>query len=277
MDATSAAAFAVNDYSYTQSHTAAESIRLLAARGHRAFELMVYPGHLWPDDLDATARDRLRRLVEENGLRIVTLNMPNVDVNVAAASPAMRRYSLDLLGDAVRLAGAIGAQAVLVGPGKPNPLFPMQLADMTGHFYAALDELLPVAHDAGVGLWVENMPFAFLPLAAELMDALERYGADELGVVYDVANAVFAGEDPSEGLRRVRDRLRLVHVSDTPRDSYRHDPIGGGAVDFAALASVLAEVGYAERAMLELITPDPDRDIPASVDHLVAAGWPVSP
>ena len=89
MDATSAAAFAVNDYSYTQSHAARDSIALLAGRGHRVFELMAYPGHLWPDDLDASARDALRRQVEQDDLRIVTLNMPNVDVNVAAASPGI--------------------------------------------------------------------------------------------------------------------------------------------------------------------------------------------
>ena len=63
MDATSAAAFAVNDYSYTQSHAVEDSIELLAGRGHRVFELMVYPGHLWPDDLGPAARSALRRRI----------------------------------------------------------------------------------------------------------------------------------------------------------------------------------------------------------------------
>ena len=277
MDTTSAAAFAVNDYAYTQSHAVGDSIALLAGRGHRVFELMVYPGHLWPDELDATARADLRRRIEGEGLRVTTLNMPNVDVNVAAASPGMRRYSLDLLADTVRLAGDLGAEGVIVGPGKPNPLFPMPVPDMQAHFFAALDVLRPVARDAGVALWVENMPFAFLPLAPQLMDALARYGDDAVGVVYDVANAVFAGEDPVEGLRLVRSRLTLVHLSDTSREVYRHDPVGRGVVDFAALPATLEEVGYRDPAMLELITPDPDRDIPESVDRLVGSGWPVAP
>ena len=67
-----------------------------------------------------------------------------------------------------------------------------------------------------------------------------------------------------------------MHLSDTPREVYRHDPIGGGAVDFAALPPVLDEVGYRSPAALELITLDPDRDIPDSVDRLVALGWPVA-
>ena len=274
MDPSSAAAFAVNDYSYTQSHTVSDSIALLAGRGHRAFELMVYPGHLWPGDLDARARAALRSRIEAEGLTVTTLNMPNVDVNVAAASPGMRRYSVGLLADSVRLAGDLGAGAVVVGPGKPNPLFPMPAAEMAAHFFTALDELVPVAREAGVALWAENMPFAFLPLAGQLMDALKEYGDASIGVVYDVANAVFAGEDPVDGLRRVRSRLRLVHLSDTSREVYRHDPVGHGVVDFAALPAALDEVGYREPAVLELITADPDREIPESVDRLAALGWP---
>ena len=53
----------------------------------------------------STVRRRaIRRLIETNGLRLVTLNMPNIDINVAA--PRRRcAYSLDLLCDTVRLAG----------------------------------------------------------------------------------------------------------------------------------------------------------------------------
>lgn len=113
----------------------------------------------------------------------------------------------------MRLAGDLGAEAVIVCPGKPNPLFPMPAAEMTAHFFSALDELAPIAGDAGVALRVENMAFALLPLASQRMEALATYGDDVIGVVYDVANGVYAGEDPVEGLRLVRSRLRLVHLS----------------------------------------------------------------
>jgi L-ribulose-5-phosphate 3-epimerase len=47
--------FAVNTYSYTFGWPAAECIRHLAAQGYTGIELMMYPGHLWPD-LDAAGR-----------------------------------------------------------------------------------------------------------------------------------------------------------------------------------------------------------------------------
>src|ERR671919_2301402 len=209
--------FAINTYSYTASHAAADCMRHLAAQGYADFELMMYPGHLWPAAADAAARGDLRALVEAERLRIVSLNMPNIDMNIAAAAEEMRRHTLGLLHAILELAGDLEVPGVVVGPGKANPLMPVPTERLIGHFFRALDELAPHAERVATRLYVENMPFAFLPDAESLMAALERYGDERVAVIYDVANAVFIGEDPGSGLRRVAGRLKLVHLSDTPR------------------------------------------------------------
>ncbi len=106
-----------------------------------------------------------------------------------------------------------------------------------------------------------------------MMAAIERYGDGRLGVVYDIANGVFAREDLGQGLRRVRSRLKLVHLSDTPLDVYRHAPVGTGVVPFAAVPPLLEEVDYAGPPMLEIICEQPDTEIPASIQALDAMGW----
>ena len=268
-----AAKFGCNTYSYMRSRTAAQCLADLSELGFREFELMVHPGHLWPAELTAEQRRGLRRSMEERGLQLVSLNMPNIDINVAGAAAEMRAYSLDLLTEIVRLAGELGAAGVVIGPGKANPLFPAEAHELVGHFYAALDRLGPVAEAAGTALWVENMPFAFLPAIGPLMEALDRYGNDAVRVVYDIPNAYFIGEDFAAGLVRCRDRLALVHLSDTGRQAYRHDPVGEGTVPFEEVPQALAAVGYTGRPMLEIISRDPDRDIIASADKLVRMGF----
>ncbi|MEJ2625793.1 MAG: hypothetical protein P8Z80_15020 [Pseudolabrys sp.] len=62
-------------------------------------------------------------------------------------------------------------------------------------------------------------------------------------------------------------------LSDTTRKVYRHDPVGLGDVPFADVPAALAAVGYRARPMLEIISTDPDRDIPASTDRLAALGF----
>ncbi len=238
------------------------------------FELVMYPGHLWPAERTSADRARLRAWLAGERMQIATVNMPNIDINLTAAAQEMRLHSRRLLGQIVQLAGDLGAEALVVGPGKSNPLFPEPRRLLADYLAAALDELYPLARAAGVALWLENMPFAFLPRADDVIGFLDRYGNDELGIVYDVANAVFIGEDPGAGLRRVASRLRLVHLSDTGRFVYRHDPIGDGIVPFAAVRATLSEIGHTRAPILEIISDrDPYRAARESANLLLAMGY----
>jgi L-ribulose-5-phosphate 3-epimerase len=266
------ARFGVNTYAYTLDWSAGDCLRHLADQGFGGVELMMYPGHLWPD-LDSSARQDLRRAAEERGMRIISLNMPNIDVNIAGASREMRDYSLGLLSQFVHMAGDLGAPGIIIGTGKANPLFSAHRETLLGHCYRALDHLAPIAAAAGTRLLIENMPFGFIPDADGIMQALAAHGDDRIGVIYDVANAHFIGEHPATGLRRVQSRLALVHFSDTFKSVYRHDPIGIGDVPFAAIPPVLKEIGYAEMPMLEVISRNPDADINDSVQRLAAFGY----
>jgi len=270
---TQAEDFGCNTYSYIRSEPAHRCIARLADFGFRKFELMVHPGHLWPPSPAADGLADLRRIVSARGLEIVTLNMPNIDINIAAAAPAMREYSLAMLTGIVRLASEIGARGIVVGPGKANPLFPAADAELTPHFFAALDALCPLARSGGTALWVENMPFAYLPGIDAVISVLDRYGNDDIGIVYDVANAHFINEDIRAGLVRCGKRLRLVHLSDTGRQQYRHDTIGQGSVPFRDIPAMLRDVDYRELPMLEIISRNADKDILDSVERLAALGF----
>ena len=110
------------------------------------------------------------------------------------------------------------------------------------------------------------------------MHELERRGDPEIAVVYDVANAHFIGEDPRDGLRIVRERLKLVHYSDTTRAVYRHDPVGAGDTPFDGIPEVLAELGFREMPMLEVISQgDADAEVRDSVARLTALGFASHP
>ena len=83
--------FGANTYSYMRSLSAEACLSRLADQGFDEFEVMVHPGHLWPGDMSAEQRRALRRMIEQRGLKLVSLNMPNIDINVAAAAQAARR------------------------------------------------------------------------------------------------------------------------------------------------------------------------------------------
>lgn len=265
--------FAVNTYSYTLDMPVREALQRLASRGCTEFELMLYPGHMWPAQMDKEARSELKDFMTANGLSVTTINMPNIDLNIAAANPDMRALSLGVLRQAMELAGVLGAEGVVIAPGKANPLMPMPRAQLMDYFLQALSELVPLAANQGTAVYVENMPFAFLPGIQELLAAIALYGDAAVGVVYDVANGHFIKEDIHAALTAAAPRLRVVHLSDTNQTVYRHDEIGLGTVDFASLPATLAQIGFTRKPILEIIAPNPDDAIERTAQRLLEFGW----
>jgi len=259
-DDTVAGRYCLNTYSYTQTMGAADCLRHLARKGARDIELMTFPGHVWIDDDQRSLRN-IRSIIDGEGLRLSSINTVNVDLNIAGAAAEMRAYSLGLVEVFLRIAGVLGAQGFILGPGKANPLLPLPTDRLQDYFFQALDRLLPVAREHGVGLWVENMPFAFLPTLDGVLNAVDTYGSSEVGICYDVANAHFVGEDPAAGIRRLGQRLDLLHLSDTTRQAYRHAAIGTGDVDFAGVWRAAREVGLRRVPVLEIISTEGDRDL----------------
>src|SRR5581483_6870043 len=78
------AAFAINTYSFSRDRSAHDCLQRLAEAGYRRFEVMLIPGHFWPTLDGAAGRRAVEDLVVRNALEIVTLNQPNLDVNLAS-------------------------------------------------------------------------------------------------------------------------------------------------------------------------------------------------
>ena len=264
---------AINTYSYIWKLSAYDTLAHLADQGYREVEIMVNSPHLWPSELGRAARRRMESLIAQRGLQILSLNPPMLDLNYVSPAPEVRRYTIDHYRSVIELAGEWGARWVILVPGKTHPLLPLPDHKRDGWLAAALEELDRTAEREGVSLLMENVPASYIPRADQLVEALDRLASDRIRVIYDVANGVFAGEDPSEGLKAVLPRLDLVHLSDTGLSSWQHATIGSGVVPFEAVARTLDEIGYASPTVLEVISDDPDGDIAASHEALSRLGW----
>lgn len=262
----------VNGYSYIWTHSAEATVRHLASLGYSLSELMVSEPHLWPTDLGAAERRSMARLLANEGAEILSLNPPSLDLNLVSPSREVRDFTLCHYRDVINLAGDWGVRFIVVVPGKTHSLLPMPRERCEGWLLTALASLSDIAETRGVELLVENVPSGFLPTAADLLAMLRKLRDPRIGAVYDVANAVFAADDPIAGLDTLREHLRLVHLSDTGLDRWRHDRIGSGVVPFMPIASALDSIGFSGPVVLEIISDDPDRDIAAGHEAVAALG-----
>jgi L-ribulose-5-phosphate 3-epimerase len=270
---TSNAAYAPDTLSFARDYSLKECIDHLADGGFVEFQLSLHPGFAWPSEMNATARGSLRRHIADRGLTLAAVNLPGVEINLGSLYPEMRAYTLDVLAQNIEIAGELGARSVIIAPGKHHPLLPASKETMMGHFYAALDVLAPLSERMKTTLCVENTPSSFLSSTEGLISALDNYGNDSIGVCYDVPNGHFVKEDVAPALRKLGDRLKLLHVADTTREAHRHAAVGAGDISFAEIGSALTAIKHKFRPVLEVITPDSDSDLQMTVKNLNAVGW----
>ncbi|TBW38954.1 sugar phosphate isomerase/epimerase [Siculibacillus lacustris] len=262
----------INTYGWIWSTPALDCVRELSERGHRAFELMIHPPHLPLDGLSAAARAAIRAAAEEGGGRIASVNLPSLDHNLASPIERVRAASIEMFDAAIGLAADFGAPWLVVVPGRMSPLFPPPVALREAWIREGIERLLPLAEARGVGLAIENVPFAAFPGSVELAAFVRGFGSPAVGVCWDAANAHFVGEDMGAGLAAVADLLKVVHLSDTTRTVWRHDRLGLGDVPVADFVAALDATGFAGACTLEIIDPAPDEAIAVSLAVLASLG-----
>jgi len=271
---------AVNTYPFIYSHTALACMEHLSGLGHQAFEIMVNSPHFSALDLEAEQRRGIPKLMADRNLRIVSFNVPMLDHNFVSPDPQVRRYSVDIYRALIDIAAEWAVPHLVIVPGKLSGLVRVPPDRVIQLFAEAMHELAPLAADAGVALVVENVPAgSFMPLADDLLRVLDQVGEPDIGIAYEIANAVFAKEDPNQGLRAIEKsgRLRLVHVFDTGLTQIRMDPVGTGVVSFAEVAETLRDIGYEGWSILCVISPTPEADILESRRRLAQWGWEAAP
>jgi L-ribulose-5-phosphate 3-epimerase len=265
-------AIGVNTMSFMWRYSAREALEALARQGYRRFELMAQPPHLDPM-MDRAQVVEFARFLRDAQLTVETINLPSLDQNLASASPQMRDYSVRLFERLIAIAEAIGAKAIITVTGRVNPLIPPPRQDLEAWFGEAFERVLGTAERSGVELWLENIPMGVYARAEQLIELADHIGSARVGICYDIANAHFIGEDPVAGLEEVRSRIKIVHLSDTRRDAWRHDPVGQGDCDFAGFGNKLQEMGYGGTSMLEIVADPPIENIVESHRKLAAWGW----
>lgn len=258
-------------FSYMWQRPALHAMCELRELGLNDFDIIAVPGHLWPDELGASARRELRDVLHSDDMRIESLNLPSVDQNLASCILEARGYAVDVYTRTLHLAADIGCSNVVVVPGRVGALLPPRLEDSLGWLESGFTQLLRVAEQNDQQLYLEMIPLAPIATVDQLMPFLERFGHHpRLKVAYDVASAEFIGEDQVAAIRRMGKRLGQTHLSDSTRQTWRHDRVGLGSVKFAAILDALQASSFAGVNIVEIISLQPHVDIAASYDTLRA-------
>ena len=259
-------------YSWLWDLPLQDAVHRIADMGFRYFELMSHVPHCWPRGWSAGDRAAFRTVYESRGLRLTSVNPTFLDLNMASPNPGIRDESIRQLRETIQLAHDIGADIVVAPGGRKHLLLAPDQSYTWALVKGALESLLPDCQRLGVTFGLENG--YNVTHTAELMVRMCRDLAHpKLKLVYDVANAAMV-ESPLDGLELVVKDLALLHVSDTGDTVWKHDRIGTGVIDFAAVTEKVKQIGYAGPAIMEIVDRRaPEESNRASLERLRALGW----
>lgn len=233
------------------------ALELLAEHGYAGVALTLDHGYCDPFAGDA-AREvaRVQRRLSGLGLSVV------VETGARFLLDARRKHEPTLLSDerarrvdfllrAVDIAVDLGAPVVSlwsgVRPGQTSP------EEAWNRLTGGLAPVLDAAADRGVLLGFEPEPGMLVDTVA----AWERLAAavdhPALGITLDIGHCqCLEPLSPAACVRRVADRLAHVHIEDMCRGVHEHLGFGDGEIDFPAVLTELATVGYRGLVAVEL-------------------------
>ena len=245
----------------------------LAANGFRDFQYLVGSPHLDPWDADRATVLSIRQAVDRAGGSVVAVDLPSSESNLASVNAAVVDFSVSAYLKVLDLASELGARWLTINSGRKHGLLPPPDDRLLKVYRGAVERLAKAAEPRGVRLLLENIPGMLMADAASAKAFLDEEDYGVIDVLYDVTNAAAIGESPADGIRTLGERIQLVHVSDAPAGQWRHDPIGSGDVDFAAVHTALSDIGYDKGIVIEAISNDTLSDLVASRTRLHNMGW----
>lgn len=268
---TPARGFGGSTFSFMWQESAFDAMLKMRDIGLNDFDALVVPGHLWPDELSSGERANLSRALRTEGIRIESLNLPALDLNLVSRVESFRQYSVDLYVRTMQLASELGCGAVVAVPGRVSSLFPPPRKDTELLLQDSLEQLLRVAERLDQTIYLELHPQTPIPTTAAMLAFLDNLPHERLQIAYDVSNAEFVGENQADAIRRCAPRLGQLHLSDGTRSQWRHDRVGLGSVRFDEILRAIEEVRFSGVSILEIISSTPLDDLRASAQALAAS------
>jgi len=259
-------------YTYLWDLSLDDSLRRLADMGVKTVELMATTPHLWPGDVSPERREEIRALAAELGLEIVALNPTFLDLNIVSTNPGFREESIRQLQETISLCSDLGAEIIVVSVGQRHPLLSPGTEWLWRMTKEGIERCLETCAERRVHFGLENA-WSNINRAHQMVQMVEEVDSPWLGIVYDIPNAAMV-QSPYDGLYVVADHLIHVHISDTTYDTWGHNPVGHGVIDFSRVAEILRTLEFAKTTILEVTWPtDPDNAIRSSLDMLERFGW----
>jgi D-psicose/D-tagatose/L-ribulose 3-epimerase len=214
-----------------------------------------------PLDIDIRERQRIRTTAEELGLPIKSIAF--VAIGLIDFNPSVQRFHLDRCKAALDLCYELGCDNLLLVIGEyiwEQQVIPPPEQWETGVRNTRI--LGEYARDLGIEIAIELEPFklSLVNTVDTMLRFLNDVGLPEtVRANCDISHLYLMGIKPEE-IRRMKDCLAHVHLSDCDGKVHGDLPPGRGVVPIIDYLREIRDLGYDRTVSIELeYAPDPER------------------
>lgn len=233
--------------------TVAEKLALAREAGFEAVEFATGEAGAAPSLASSAAElDEVKALAAEAGITLSsTLGAVFWQHNLASDDPAERQRAVDLAGQCLKTAKALGAGCVLIVPAVVyTPHTPDSRKVRYDQAYdralACFKDIAKLAVAEGMDVGVENVWNGFLLTPTEFAKFIDEVDCPNVGAYFDVGNVLPLG-DPADWITILGQRIKRIHVKDFKKSVGNINgfvPLLSGDVPWAEVVAALEAIGY---------------------------------
>jgi sugar phosphate isomerase/epimerase len=232
-----------------------EALQGVREAGFTAIEIACREPHVSLEGIKK-APEAYAKLVERAGLSVAALSLYNTFTDSARLDD-----EIDAAAAFIRAASAFETRIVKLTPGPPAS------AEATDEHWRrlgrAMDELAPVAKEAGVQLAFETHMRQLSDTLASSKRLLELASSDVVGLTVDFSNLAFAGEDTRAVFSELGEHMAHAHVKNGSIDEdggWHFQRLDEGLTNYDLVLKLLRDSGFDGYLSIECLDPEAQDD-----------------
>ena len=235
------------------------------SNGFDALELSVSSEGVINTNTSKAECEIIRKKINDSGVFVDSIATGmSWGVSPTSDDESIRKQSINLHQDAIKVASYLDCKALLFVPGVvKSPISPeiVRYDRAVDRLREAINQWLPIAEDLNVDLCMENVWNGFFYSPIELRDFVDSFNSDRLGIYLDIGNLIGYQQYPPHWVELLNSRIKRVQIKDFQENfdwtgSFSFCDIGAGDVPWSETIAALNSIQYKSTIIAEMLPWD---------------------
>jgi len=235
------------------------------SNGFDALELSVSSEGVINTNTSKAECEIIRKKINDSGVFVDSIATGmSWGVSPTSDDESIRKQSISLHQDAIKVASYLECKAILFVPGVvKSPISPeiVRYDRALDRLREAINQCLPIAEDLNVDLCMENVWNGFFYSPIELRDFVDSFNSDRLGIYLDIGNLIGYQQYPPHWVELLNSRIKRVQIKDFQENfdwtgSFSFCDIGAGDVPWSETIEALNSIQYKSTIIAEMLPWD---------------------